>query len=251
MLVCSDATFRDLPTSMETELSNGKEGAVMSTYFIEIVIFWWHIPICQLTCCILFLSHYVWFLTGNRSWRSRGCRCSDWIRWWGEWEAAGRGGAAVCPVHEVVHCGHIFHRYCVCTEHSLSSLPVQCAWWAWASVSLLQQDMSSLHDELCVSLQRVPSQRQHILSQKTSKYVFHVSEARFSEKQVVHRYCCIFTRLKATSVFSFPRSQRDVSHCLGQPDMAFSNAGGAPKDHVLQRQGEHKLTHPIHYNKIR
>lgn len=33
MLVFSDATFRDLPTSMETESSNGKEGAVMSTLF--------------------------------------------------------------------------------------------------------------------------------------------------------------------------------------------------------------------------
>lgn len=45
--------------------------------------------------------------------------------------------------------------------------------------------------------------------------------------------------------FLCPRSQRDVSHCLGQPDMAVSNARGAPKDHVLQRQGEHKLTHPV------
>lgn len=48
-----------------------------------------------------------------------------------------------------------------------------------------------------------------------------------------------------TLAFSCPRSQRDVSHCPGQPDMAVSNARGAPKDHVLQRQGEYKLNHPV------
>lgn len=37
MLVFSDATFRVLPTSMETESSNGKEGVVMSTYLIILI----------------------------------------------------------------------------------------------------------------------------------------------------------------------------------------------------------------------
>lgn len=64
------------------------------------------------TCCFY---KQTFFLTGNSWWGLRGCRCSDRIRRRGEREAAGRGGAAVCLVHEVVHCRHIWHRHGVCT----------------------------------------------------------------------------------------------------------------------------------------
>lgn len=89
-----------------------------------------HSPFCQLMYSILSFSQNFCFLTGNGSGRLRGCRCFDRFRWWGEWEAAGGGGAAVCPVHEVVHCGHVCHWHCVCAEHGLSCLPVQCSRWA-------------------------------------------------------------------------------------------------------------------------
>lgn len=164
MLVFSDATFRDLPTSMETESSNGKEGVVLSTYLAARL---------SANLRILPLPLNICFLTGGGSWRLRGCRRSHRVRRWGEWQAAGGGGAAVRPVHEVVHCGHVRHRHGVCTDyhrhcHHVPPRAVRpmdradCA-------PFPQQDLPSLHDQLCVPLQRVPSQRQHILSQKTSQ----------------------------------------------------------------------------------
>lgn len=58
-------------------------------------------------------NKHLFFLPGNSGWWLWGCRCSDRIWRWGEWEAAGRGGAAVCLVYEVVHCRHIWDWHCV------------------------------------------------------------------------------------------------------------------------------------------
>lgn len=76
----------------------------------------------------------IFFLTGNSSWRLWGCRCSDRIWRWGEWEAAGRGGAAVCLVYEVVHCRHIWHRHCVCMVMCLMVTEIKCWQVSWCSL---------------------------------------------------------------------------------------------------------------------
>lgn len=182
MLVSSDATFRDLPASMETESSNGKEGVVMSTYLIDIVIilcslrvFATRTPFCQPTYIIVVSNH----LLSDRRRELKAPRLQtlspapamrrvggSWGRWSCSapcaWSGSLRTRSPSTP-----------RMYRISSSPSSSSCsPVLCAWWTVLTVhpsSLLRQDLSSLHDQLCVPLQRVPSQRQHVLSQKTSK----------------------------------------------------------------------------------
>ncbi|XP_034047653.1 set1/Ash2 histone methyltransferase complex subunit ASH2-like [Thalassophryne amazonica] len=84
----------------------------------------------------------------------------------------------------------------------LGEVELQCALcmkWFTANMFGIDTDLPSLYDQLCVSLQCLPSQWQHILPQETSQ------------------------------------PEGDVSHSLGQSDMAVKNTRRAPKDYVLQR----------------
>lgn len=117
-----DPSFGELPASMDTESSNGKEGVVTVSicycfkFMIYNVIIWNLLLACESsfsqTNCN-FMSVFPLFL-GNSCWRFWGCWHSDWIWWWGEWKTTGRGGVAVCLVYEVVHRRHIWHWHCVC-----------------------------------------------------------------------------------------------------------------------------------------
>lgn len=75
----------------------------------------------------------------------------------------------------------------------------------------------------------------YFLRKQASRCFVHQKRGLINGKLIIS--CVGFALDSKPRVFSCPRSQRDVSHCLGQPDMAVSNARGAPKDHVLQRQG--------------
>ena len=81
----------------------------------------WCILMYMYTSCLSYNYSVVVFYTGGSRGRLWGGWCSDWIRRWGEWEAAGGGGAAMCLVYEVVHCRHVCHRHCVCIVNLLFS----------------------------------------------------------------------------------------------------------------------------------
>jgi len=107
LLIVSDAAFRDAPASMDTESSSGKEGPVKTWRPGDAFT-----VLCSpgSTLCSLLSP------PGGGGRRLGGGGRSDGLRGRGQRAAAGRGGAAVRPVHEVVHRRHVRHRHRVRTR---------------------------------------------------------------------------------------------------------------------------------------